>query len=255
MSTPNAHTPTSDLILIARDASPWYGRNKMVLDRVFSGFEGFGERVLAAGKRLDDAQRVFDSEQRDDVGLTDQRLTLVTDTRTLVRAARHAAEITFSKRGDVKKIMRDFGSSRPSQEIRSMRDVHAALRRVNNALEVHGEAIRQRVLVFDAIKQRAIELQGRFDSLHEAQSREVIETRDARHEREEARAHLIAMLREAYDAAQIAAITDGDAALKDLIFIFAQHVRRSRRSSVGASSETSNSELDADMDSFDDDVD
>jgi hypothetical protein len=101
---------------------------------------------------LDADQQTYVRETREDVGMTNERKEVVAGTRRLVASASSMAELAFENDPNVGDIVNDFAPVPPSR-IRSPNTAQKALTRIQAALEIHGDAMRQELSHVDAFEQ------------------------------------------------------------------------------------------------------
>lgn len=241
MSKPNSTTPVVILLNILREIPSWYKEHKTVLSEELGvGFDG-EKQGKHFETQLDNAQDKFQQEQGEDRDVTDDRDAVIVDIRTLYRSIFSSVKRRAKNPGASKRMVSDFQIGQPSR-VRSITQGQSFLTNLSNKIQLHKDALAEGKDRTGGWLKSINTLESRLKQVAADQTRESLETAQARKERNEIREQAIDFLDDMFLAAE-STLEISEEPYNDLVHIFdTQNPETPARSANAAPVETEGAE-------------
>ena len=221
MPRPKMTTPVETTVAVLRSASDWAATYANQLERVFrDGFDG-ETKAIELADRLEEAERTYVREQREDVGLTNRRNQAVEETQKLVSSGLALAQIAFRDADNLQDVLADFSPIPPSR-VRSPARARKAVTRLEAALEIHKEPMAEVLANLDEFQGEVEATAQKLEEVADDDANESQETRSAKRERDAARREAVGFVHNFQLAAEAVEFFQPDA-LEDLHAVFETH--------------------------------
>ncbi|TNE44712.1 MAG: hypothetical protein EP343_29050 [Deltaproteobacteria bacterium] len=241
MSKPNSATPVVILLNILREIPAWYNDHKKALsEELGSGFDG-AKQAKDLETKLEKSQDKFQQEQGEDRDVTDDRDAAIVEVRTLYRSVFSSVKRRAKKPGASKRMVSDFQIGQPSR-VRTITQGQSFLAKLGTKIQLHKDALAEGKDRTGSWLQSIKALEARFQKVSADQTRESLETAQARESRNEVREQAINFVDDMYLAAE-SVLDISEDPFNELVHIFdTQNPETPARSVSSAPVETESSE-------------
>jgi hypothetical protein len=247
MSKPSSATPVVILLNILREIPRWYKEHRKALsEELGTGFNG-EKQAKDLETKLEKSQETFQQEQGEDREVTDVRDTVVVEVRTLYRSVFSSVKRRAKKPGASKRMVSDFQIGQPSR-VRSITQAQSFLKKLSNRIQLHQDALANDQDRTGTWLQSIKVLDAKLKQLSADQTRESLETSQARKARNEVRELAVDFVDDMYLAAE-SVLDISEDPFNDLVHIFdTQNPETPARSVSSAPVETEETEENTNQD-------